>query len=157
MMILLSLSLKVIMNSLINGLCPECYNSDIVTDDTHMINYCSRCGLVVESQDITTIRESFLQQKDIINWEIYQKLNPMSESTSNIKSVTYISYSKSNLIQILRNNSKEKEGSHTLLFLKVFIVEGVWGHYFTIFFSSYTPILYKSFTLKLYIFSKIFH
>ncbi len=90
-------------------------------------------------------------------WEIYQKLNPMSESTSNIKSVTYISYSKSNLIQILRNNSKEKEGSHTLLFLKVFIVEGVWGHYFTIFFSSYTPILYKSFTLKLYIFSKIFH
>ena len=46
----------------------------------------------------------------------------MSESTSNIKSVTYISYSKSNLIQILRNNSKEKEGSHTLLFLKVFIV-----------------------------------
>ncbi len=147
MMILLSLSLKVIMNSLINGLCPECYNSDIVTDDTHMINYCSRCGLVVESQDITTIRESFLQQKDIIKFEKYnQKLNPMSESTSNIKSVTYISYSKSNLIQILRNNSKEKEGSHTLLFLKVFIVE-VYEDIISLFFS---PHILLSFTKVLH-------
>lgn len=60
-----------IMNSLIYGLCPECYNSDIVTDDTHMIKYCSNCGLVVESQDITTIGETLLQQKDIVNLENY--------------------------------------------------------------------------------------
>ena len=46
----------------------------------------------------------------------------MSESTSNLKSVTYISNSKSNLIQIIRGKSKEKEESHTLLFLKVFDV-----------------------------------
>lgn len=45
----------------------------------------------------------------------------MSESRSNIKSVTYISYSKSNLIQILRNNSKEKEGeSYTTIFESVY-------------------------------------
>lgn len=71
MMTLLSLSLKVIMNRLINGLCPECYNSDIVTDNIHMIKYCSKCGLVVESQDITTIGESLLQQRDLIKFENY--------------------------------------------------------------------------------------
>lgn len=59
------------MNRLIYGLCPECYSSDIVTDDIHMIKYCSRCGLVVVSQDITTIGETLLQQKDLLRFEEY--------------------------------------------------------------------------------------
>lgn len=76
----------------------------------------------------------------------------MSESRSNIKSVTYISYSKSNLIQILRNNSKEKEGSHTLLFLKVFIVGCMRTlfHYFFLLIYSYP--LQKFYTKTLHFF-----
>ena len=46
----------------------------------------------------------------------------MSESTSNIKRVTYNSTDKSNLIQILKPTSEENEETHTLLFLKVFDV-----------------------------------
>ena len=46
----------------------------------------------------------------------------MSESTSNIKCVTYIFTYNSNIIQILNPTSEGNEGSHTLLFLKVFDV-----------------------------------
>lgn len=48
--------------------------------------------------------------------------NPMSESTSNIKSVTYIFTDNSNIIQILKPKSEENEEGHTLLFLKVYNV-----------------------------------
>lgn len=61
------------MNRLIYGLCPECYSSDIITDEFHMIKYCSNCGLVVETQDITTLKEKLLQQNDLIRFENYIK------------------------------------------------------------------------------------
>lgn len=73
MMSLLSLSLKVKMNRLIQGLCPEWYSSDIITDEFHWIKYCSDCGLVVVTQDLTTIKERILQQEDLVRFEKYME------------------------------------------------------------------------------------
>ena len=46
----------------------------------------------------------------------------MSESTSNIKSVTYVFTDNSNIIKILKPKSEEHDEGHTLLFLKVYDV-----------------------------------
>lgn len=80
----------------------------------------------------------------------------MSESRSNIKSVTYISYSKSNLIQILRNNSKEKEGeSYTTIFESVYskVYEDIISLFFLL---IYSYPLQKFYTKTLHFFQN-FH
>ena len=57
------------MNNLIDGVfCPECYNSDIETDPIHMIKFCSRCGLIVQSEEFTSLKEAQLQYFDKVRF-----------------------------------------------------------------------------------------